>query len=103
MLCAWFNIEKLNLTNRLSKIKLFFQNRISWTDVEGDKVTIRTNEELIIALAEMKGPVYKLTIEGTSNFPELVTPKQEFGTKPPLVVIALADEDFPKDSSDGGK
>ncbi len=71
---------------------MFFQNRISWTDEEGDKVTIRTNEELIIALAEMKGPVYKLLIEGTSVFPETVTPKQEFGTKPQPDVITLDDE-----------
>jgi hypothetical protein len=40
----------------------FLQIRITWTDEEGDVVTIETDEELIIALKELKGPVYKLSI-----------------------------------------
>jgi len=35
---------------------------VSWTDGDGDKVTIATDEELIIALTEMTGPLYKLTV-----------------------------------------
>lgn len=35
---------------------------ISWTDQDGDVITIGTNEELIIALTEMKGPVYKINV-----------------------------------------
>ena len=35
---------------------------VSWTDDEGDHVTITTDEELIIALTEMAGPLYKLTV-----------------------------------------
>jgi hypothetical protein len=34
--------------------------RLSWTDEDGDKVTIGTDEELIVALTEMKGPTYKI-------------------------------------------
>lgn len=35
---------------------------ITWTDEDGDVITIGTNEELIIALTEMKGPVYKISV-----------------------------------------
>jgi len=35
---------------------------ISWTDCDGDKVTIGSEEELVIALAEMTGPLYKLHV-----------------------------------------
>ena len=35
---------------------------ISWTDEDGDVVTIGTDEELIIALTEMKGPLYKVIV-----------------------------------------
>ena len=41
--------------------------KLTWTDDEGDKVTIRTDDELIIALTEMKGPVYKLAINILSD------------------------------------
>merc|ERR1711963_1184044 len=34
---------------------------ISWTDEDGDSITIDTDEELILALTELPGPVYKLT------------------------------------------
>merc|ERR1719320_845889 len=43
----------------LLKQKIF---TISWTDEDGDMVTIASDEELIIALTEMSGPVYKLDI-----------------------------------------
>jgi len=35
---------------------------ISWTDCDGDLVTIATDEELIIALTEMTGPLYRLHV-----------------------------------------
>merc|ERR1712088_65085 len=34
---------------------------VSWTDEDGDVITIDTDEELILALTELAGPVYKLT------------------------------------------
>ena len=37
--------------------------KLTWTDEDGDKVTIRSDDELVIALTEMKGPVYKLAVE----------------------------------------
>jgi sequestosome 1 len=36
--------------------------KVSWRDEDGDDVTISSDEELIIALTEMKGPVYKLEV-----------------------------------------
>ena len=36
---------------------------VNWTDEDGDMVTIATDEELIIALTEMPGPVYKSIID----------------------------------------
>merc|ERR1711874_540854 len=51
--------EKLCLVFPQLKQKLF---TISWTDEDGDIVTIATDEELIIALTEMPGPVYKLIV-----------------------------------------
>jgi len=38
------------------------QFSVSWTDLDGDKVIIASDEELIIALTEMTGPVYKLAV-----------------------------------------
>merc|ERR1711935_536032 len=35
---------------------------VSWTDSDRDMVTIATDEELIIALTEMVGPLYKLHV-----------------------------------------
>jgi len=35
---------------------------ITWLDTEGDTVTIGSDEELIMALKEMTGPVYKITV-----------------------------------------
>jgi len=35
---------------------------VGWTDEDGDHVNISSDEELIIALTEMAGPLYKLTV-----------------------------------------
>ena len=35
---------------------------VCWTDEEDDCVSIDTDEELVLALTQMTGPVYKLTI-----------------------------------------
>merc|ERR1711971_142739 len=35
---------------------------VGWTDEDGDQVTITSDEELIIALTEMAGPLYKLRV-----------------------------------------
>ena len=43
------------------------QFQISWTDEDGDLVRIGTDEELIIALTEMKGPLYKITVTITKQ------------------------------------
>merc|ERR1712013_387923 len=51
--------EKMSLVFPLLKQKMF---TISWMDEDGDMVTIASDEELIIALTEMSGPVYKLII-----------------------------------------
>eukprot|EP00092_Neocalanus_flemingeri_P022656 GFUD01024576.1.p1 GENE.GFUD01024576.1~~GFUD01024576.1.p1 ORF type:complete len:537 (+),score=202.22 GFUD01024576.1:204-1814(+) len=49
--------EKLCSVFPQLKQKIF---SVSWTDEDGDMVTIAMDEELIIALTEMPGPVYKL-------------------------------------------
>merc|ERR1711963_277441 len=36
--------------------------RLSWKDEDGDEVIIETDEELMIGLQEMKGPLYKLDL-----------------------------------------
>jgi len=48
---------------------------ISWTDEDGDSVTIGLDEELIIALTEMPGPLYKLVVNVKSQKKE-ENPKQ---------------------------
>eukprot|EP00090_Calanus_glacialis_P045022 TRINITY_DN8123_c0_g1_i2.p1 TRINITY_DN8123_c0_g1~~TRINITY_DN8123_c0_g1_i2.p1 ORF type:complete len:514 (-),score=192.21 TRINITY_DN8123_c0_g1_i2:143-1684(-) len=52
--------EKLCLVFPQLKQKIF---SVTWTDEDGDMVTIATDEELIIALTEMPGPVYKLKVD----------------------------------------
>ena len=37
--------------------------KITWKDQDDDIVTIESDEELIIAMHEMKGPIYKFCIE----------------------------------------
>jgi len=49
---------------------------VTWTDEDGDSVTIGLDEELIIALTEMPGPVYKLVVNVQSRKKE-ETIKQE--------------------------
>jgi len=51
--------EKLATVYPRLKNELF---TVNWTDEEGDNVTIATDEELIIALTEMKGPLYKIQV-----------------------------------------
>merc|ERR1719367_2452262 len=36
--------------------------KITWRDEDGDDVSIESDEELVIALHEMKGPLYKLSV-----------------------------------------
>ena len=36
---------------------------VAWIDDDGDKVMIKSDDELVIALTEMRGPVYKLSIQ----------------------------------------
>merc|ERR1711892_1037254 len=55
--------EKLCLVFPQLKQKIF---SITWSDEDGDIVTIATDEELIIALTEMRGPVYKLCVNAKS-------------------------------------
>ena len=40
---------------------------ILWQDEENEWITIRSDEELVIALTEMAGPVYKLHIQFTTE------------------------------------
>ena len=37
--------------------------KVTWIDSDGESITVRTDEELLIALTEMEGPVYKLDVE----------------------------------------
>merc|ERR1719228_2750321 len=56
--------EKLCSVFPQLKQKIF---SISWTDEDGDSVTIGLDEELIIALTEMSGPLYKLVVNMKSQ------------------------------------
>merc|ERR1711970_1378225 len=56
--------EKLCAVSPQLKQKIF---SISWTDEDGDSVTIGLDEELIIALTEMSGPLYKLVVNVKSQ------------------------------------
>ena len=38
-----------------------------WRDEENDWITIRTDDDLVIALTEMSGPVYRLYIQFTAD------------------------------------
>ena len=40
---------------------------VVWQDDENEWITIRTDEELVIALTEMAGPVYKLHVQFTAD------------------------------------
>merc|ERR1712012_921349 len=45
------------------------QYSVCWSDADGDNVTITSDEELIIALTEMTGPLYKLTVSAKKSKP----------------------------------
>merc|ERR1712106_585260 len=62
--------EKLWAVFPQLKLKIF---SVSWTDEDGDTVTIGMDEELIIALTEMPGPVYKLVVNVKSQKKEETT------------------------------
>merc|ERR1712018_333072 len=52
--------------------------KVSWKDEDGDDVTIETDEELLIALQELNGPVYKLqVVKGSGLLPEVGQSQQE--------------------------
>ena len=40
---------------------------ITWKDLDEDIVTVESDEELIIAMQELKGPIYKFNISPFSN------------------------------------
>merc|ERR1712018_1108937 len=42
--------------------------KVSWQDEDNDDVSIETDEELLIALQELVGPVYKLQVIKTEDF-----------------------------------
>merc|ERR1712012_487892 len=48
------------------------QYSVCWADADGDNVTITSDEELIIALTEMTGPLYKLTVSVKKSKPVTV-------------------------------
>merc|ERR1739845_109736 len=55
--------------------------KVSWRDEDGDDVTIESDEELLIALQELNGPVYKLqVVKGSGLLPE-VGQSQETSSK----------------------
>jgi len=50
---------------------------ITWQDQENDIVTVESDEELLIAMQEMKGPVYKLNIVPSKAYSGYESGKQE--------------------------
>merc|ERR1711915_705884 len=54
---------------------------VSWTDSDGDMVTIATDEELMIALTEMPGPLYRLHLKSTGQ--KSYTQERSGDTPPP--------------------
>ena len=46
------------------------KSTITWQDEENEWITIRSDEELVIALTEMPGPVYKLHVQFTNDEPD---------------------------------
>merc|ERR1711915_956868 len=54
---------------------------VSWTDSDGDMVTITTDEELMIALTEMPGPLYRLHLKSTGQ--KSYTQERSGDTPPP--------------------
>merc|ERR1739838_699060 len=70
--------EKLCAVFPQLKLKIF---SVSWTDEDGDTVTIGMDEELIIALTEMPGPVYKLVVNVKSQKKEETTKQANNGSQ----------------------
>merc|ERR1712226_1654895 len=56
--------EKIRTTFNLGRSNC----KVSWKDEDSDDVTIETDEELLIALQELVGPVYKLQVVKTEDF-----------------------------------
>ena len=75
----------------VGKLELVFPNlkgglyNICWTDADGDNVTITSDEELIIALTEMTGPLYKLTVNVKKSNAVHVEPQMETEASGPKV------------------
>jgi len=54
------------ITEKLASVFPVLKSRpgkVTWIDSDGESITVRTDEELLIALTEMEGPVYKLDVE----------------------------------------
>jgi len=76
-------IEKLNTVFPVIR-QPSAQPRLTWVDSEDEEVTIKSDEELVIALTEMEGPVYRLSLEygcGAVDVMDSVTPNAWFGAK----------------------
>merc|ERR1739838_558584 len=70
--------EKLCAVFPQLKLKIF---SVSWIDEDSDTVTIGMDEELIIALTEMPGPVYKLVVNVKSQKKEETTKQANNGSQ----------------------
>jgi len=85
--------------------------RLTWTDADGDKVTIGSDVELATAMEEMKGPVYKFNVE-VKNEKRQATPEvcQSFSCdacERPIVgtryrCVSCPDYDLCKDCEESG-
>merc|ERR1711963_593223 len=67
-------VGKLEVVFPQIKISTF---SIHWTDEDGDNVTITSDEELIIALTEMSGPLYKLRVNIKKTKPVVTEQESE--------------------------
>jgi len=56
--------------------------KITWRDEDGDDVCIESDEELLIALHEMKGPLYKLAVVACHQEPLKNAPKDHVQETP---------------------
>merc|ERR1712038_613310 len=56
--------------------------KITWRDEDGDDVCIESDEELVIALHEMKGPLYKLAVVACHQEPLKTAPKDHVQETP---------------------
>ena len=80
--------------------------KITWRDEDGDDVSIESNEELLIALHEMKGPLYKLSVTACHQ-DELLkltgAPKVKNFIEPQCFVLASEIKSAPKNSNETSK